>query len=202
MSNGIKIAQLRKARRMTQEHLASEIGTTQASISRLEKGTQNATYDTFVAVAQALGVSVSDLFEKDRKRVAVAGRVGAGAEITPFDDFAKGDGLYKVFLPMDLSGDSVVAVEVYGDSMSPVYEDGDVLFYSRKTDGVDEGAIGRKSIVCGADGRMWVKVLKRGTAPGLFHLISANTLAENQHDVRVSWAAPVRLAIPADMVDR
>jgi hypothetical protein len=44
----------------------------------------------------------------------------------------------------------------------------------------------------------WVKQVKRGSEPGLFHLISLNPGAETMWDVRLKWAAPVRFYLPAE----
>jgi hypothetical protein len=48
----------------------------------------------------------------------------------------------------------------------------------------------------------WVKQTKRGTEPGLFNLISLNPSAENQHDIKLKWAARVRLHWPAELVKK
>ena len=61
--------------------------------------------------------------------ISIAGKVGAGASVPVFDAYAKGDGP-QVICPPGLSPSGVVAVEVEGDSMEPVYSAGDLLFYS------------------------------------------------------------------------
>lgn len=136
-------------------------------------------------------------------KVAVAGRAGAGDEIHLTDDFAKGDGLYHVERPPQLPPNGIVAVEVSGDSMEPAYADGDILFYTRYTaDGVPTEAIDKKVIAETDDGRVWVKQIKLGAEPGLFHLLSLNPTGPNMHNVRIKWAAPVRLHLPYEFVKR
>jgi len=70
MSIGANIKQRREAKRWTQAELAEKSGiVTQAMISRIEKGEDNAKIDTLRGIAAALGCSVVDLLpEADKKR--------------------------------------------------------------------------------------------------------------------------------------
>jgi hypothetical protein len=45
----------------------------------------------------------------------------------------------------------------------------------------------------------WVKQVKAGDEPGLFHLISLNPGANTMWNVRLNWAARVRLHWPAEL---
>jgi len=42
-----------------------------------------------------------------------------------------------------------------------------------------------------ADGQHYVKILKRGSRPGRFHLKSYNPAEDDIEDVALSWVAPV-----------
>lgn len=165
------------------------------------------------ALALAMGRTVDDIIKigmsgavdepGNPPSIAVPGQAGAGAEVFLCDDHAKGDGLYHVACPPQLSPHGIVAVEVKGDSMEPTYSEGDLLFYSRETaDGVPTEAIGKKVVAETTDGRVWVKQLKLGSEPGLFHLLSLNPAGLNMHDVAVKWAAPVRLYLPKEFVKK
>lgn len=139
--------------------------------------------------------------------IAVAGRVGAGASVPLSDPYEKGDGLFHVAAPSLLTRNGpprgIVAVEVEGDSMAPMYQPGDVLFYTRHThEGIPDEDLGRPCVVEDTDGMAWVKQVKRGTEPGLYHLISLNPDAETRHNIPIKWAARVMLALPAEMVER
>jgi len=70
MSIGLNIKQRRVAKRWTQTELAEKSGiVTQAMISRIEKGEDNAKIDTLRGISAALGCSVVDLLpEADKKR--------------------------------------------------------------------------------------------------------------------------------------
>lgn len=180
---------------------------------RLERGEEaaGATISALAGVAGALGVSETWLLHgigepPAQRAVPVAGRVGAGAQVPLFDTTEDG-GLFQVAEPPQLRRlahlQNLGAVEVEGDSMAPMYQPGDVLFYSRAThEGIPEEAIGRPCIIEDSDGNAWVKQVKRGDEPGLFHLISLNPTSETRHNQQIKWASRVRLALPAEMVER
>ncbi len=163
--------------------------------------------DDAVKVAEAFGVSLDqflamDLTGSELQSVPIVGRVGAGARVPVFEAYEPGAGPH-VICPPGLDPQSVVAVEIEGDSMEPVYSAGDLLFYTRSaSDGVPSEAIGRRCVCECEDGLGWVKQVKLGSAPGLFNLISINPQADNQHDVRLKWAAPVLLHWPKELARR
>lgn len=197
------IREKRKAAGLTQEHMAEMLDISTGLYNGLETGKRRMNETYLDGIAKILGVVVTDLIIEDRPAVAVPGHAGAGAEVFLCDDHAKGDGLYHVACPPQLSPHGIVAVEVKGDSMEPTYSEGDLLFYSRETaNGVPTEAIGKKVIAETTDGRVWVKQLKLGTEPGLFHLLSLNPAGLNMHDVAVKWAAPVRLHLPREFVKK
>lgn len=134
-----------------------------------------------------------------RPTIAIAGKVGAGARVPLVDAYEKGDGP-QVECPPGLSPHGVVAVEVEGDSMEPVYSAGDLLFYTRAAhDGVPAEAVGRRCVCEDADGQAWVKQVKPGRDPGTFDLHSINPGAGPIWGVPLKWAAPVRLHWPAEL---
>lgn len=197
------IREIRKAAGLTLEDLADKAGISRSYLNELELGGKTINALRLEQVAKALGVEPEDLFARTARPIAVAGRVGAGARIPLVDAFAKGEGLFSVACPPQLPPNGMVAVEVEGDSMAPMYQPGHILFYSRTThEGTLDTDIGLPCIVEDANGDVWVKQVKRGTSPGLFHLISLNPLAESAWDQRIRWAARVRLALPAELVEK
>ncbi|ETX26611.1 phage repressor protein [Roseivivax isoporae LMG 25204] len=164
----------------------------------LETGKRRMNETYLEGLAKIFGLSASDLIIEARPTVAIAGRVGAGARVPVFDAYEKGDGP-QVEAPPGLSPHGVVAVEVSGDSMEPVYSAGDLLFYSRiAPDAVPDDVIGHMCVCEDLNGMGWVKQVKRGSERGLFNLISLNPGAETMWDVPLKWAARVRLAWPAE----
>lgn len=160
------------------------------------------------SIADVLGTTVEAIigqtFDTDpsAQGISVAGRVGAGAVVDLVDDHAKGDGLYHIECPPQIAPSGVVAVEVTGESMIPVYHPGDVLLYSRTALGVPSEALNRICVCEDAAGQVWVKQVRTGTQKGLFNLISANPSGINMLDVALTWAAPVRLHLPVEFVKR
>lgn len=131
--------------------------------------------------------------ERDRKgvsRVRIAkavGYIGAGAEVTPFNDHETGDGLEEAEIPAGVPSDAALAI-VRGNSMYPRYFDNEYLFYARNG-ATPEDLINRECVVKLTDGRAFVKILRRGRSKGLFTLESWNDAPIE--DKAVEWAAPV-----------
>lgn len=196
------IREKRLAAGLTQEDMADRLEISTGLYNGLEKGSRRMNETYLEGIANIFGLLVSDLIVEDRPTIAVAGKVGAGAQVPVFDAYEKGDGP-QVECPPGLSPHGVVAVEVEGDSMEPVYSAGDLLFYTRNGhDAVPSDDIGHRCVCEDQDGMGWVKQIKPGDEPGLFHLISLNPGASNIWNVRLKWAARVRLHWPVELAKR
>ncbi|WP_320179636.1 helix-turn-helix domain-containing protein [Roseovarius pacificus] len=156
-------------------------------------------------IARAMGLELADIFaaaenSAEVQVVAIAGKVGAGARVPVFDAYEKGDGP-QVSCPPGLTPNNVVAVEIEGDSMEPVYSAGDLLFYTREThEGVPLEAIGKRCVCEDESGHGWVKVVREGREKLTFDLHSFNDSSAPMYGVKLRWAAPVRLHWPAELV--
>lgn len=69
------------------------------------------------------------------------------------------------------------------------FRDGWLVFWSKDAEGVPEDCIGQLCAVCLADGRMYLKELRRGSEAGRFSLLSWN--APPIENVALKWAAQV-----------
>ena len=165
--------------------LARKAKTTRQQIQRLRDGHRGISRDWAQRLAPHLGVAAEALMFGPRRASAV-GYVGAGAEVIPIDDHELGAGLEEVDIPPGVPDDAVLVI-VRGDSMYPRYFDNEYLFYVRDQRNPGE-FIGRECVVQLSDGRIFVKVLRRG-ADGLFNLESWN--APTLENKAVEWAAPV-----------
>ena len=181
-----------------------------STIRKMLDGTvKTPTLANAVRIAEELGTTVEAIIaQQDQPTpvIPVAGRVGAGAKV-PLHDATPDGGLFKVSAPAQLlrrgKVEQFAAVEVEGDSMEPMYQPGDILFYTRAThEGIPNEDLGRPCIVEDADGNAWIKQVRTGDEPGLFHLISLNPRSETRHNQRIKWAARVMLALPTEMVER
>jgi phage repressor protein C with HTH and peptisase S24 domain len=158
-----------------------------------ENGSRDFDREAAKKYAKAFRTSAAWLMTGEGERdvaptVPIVGYVGAGSEIFPMDDHEKGAALDEIEAPPG-AGQNVVAVIVRGDSMYPAYRDRDRIYYERY-DGPPLDLIGRECVVKLGDGRLYIKTLAGGSAPGLVTLLSFN------HppivDVVIEWAAPVK----------
>lgn len=185
--------------------VAKEAGVSYDQLKSLRQGKSRRTnVDDAMRVAKVFGVSLDDFYAghltPEKPIISVAGKVGAGAIVSLIDDHAKGDGLYHIQCPPQISPCGIVAVEIEGTSMTPTYQPGDILLYTRTTLGVPSEAIGRICICEDDLGRVWLKAVKIGSEENTFSLLSLNPDAENMHGVQLKWAAPIRLHIPKEFV--
>lgn len=116
-----------------------------------------------------------------QEQVPLVGYIGAGQAVYPIDE-----GGYYVDAPPDATP-STVAAQVQGDSMLPAFEDGWLIYYSRHLP--PEEMVNRRCVVQVGDGRLLIKTLRRGSAPGYWTLASSN--AADIEDVPVEWVAPI-----------
>lgn len=63
---GMNLATYRKAKKLSQQALAEMVGVDQSTIQRAEKMHASARLETYVKCAEALGVTLSDLFSDER----------------------------------------------------------------------------------------------------------------------------------------
>jgi phage repressor protein C with HTH and peptisase S24 domain len=102
----------------------------------------------------------ADAFKGDFRQVPLLGLAQAGAGGF-FDDggFPAGQGWEEIAFP-GLADDSAYALEVSGDSMLPLYRDGDVIIVSPAA----QIRRGDRIVVRTADGEVMAKVLKKKSA--------------------------------------
>lgn len=139
--------------------------------------------ETLDKVREALNVPT----DADKPNIVpLVGYVGAGAEVHPIDDHAKGACLEEIEAPQGMNLYGYVAVRVRGDSMYPRYFEGEVIAFKRVTDW-DERCLNNECVVKLRDGRTFVKMVRAGSKDGLFRLDSHN--APSIEDVEIEWAA-------------
>lgn len=188
-----RIAELRSAKGLTIEQLAEATGISVSYLSRLATGDRNLSVKNLNKIAVALGVGASDLLTETvipADQVPVVGYVGAGAENHYYD----GGQPPNDYVPMPPGGtDKTVAVEIRGDSLGSVFNNW-LVYYDEIHEPPSPDLLRKLCVVGLPDGRVLVKKLMRGSAPGLYNLES--NFQSTIEDVTVEWAAPVRTMTP------
>ncbi|HMG49884.1 MAG TPA: XRE family transcriptional regulator [Inquilinus sp.] len=187
MGNGLK--RLRLARAWTHEQAAEAMAISRSQFIKLERGERRLTADYIRQAAEAFGAGELEVMGA-AGTVPLVGKVGAGAEVHLFDGDASSEQIDEVDAPPG-ADETTVAVIVSGDSMFPRYLERETIYYRRADASADPTSlIGREVVVRLADGRTFVKVLRRGSSPGYFTLDSYN--AAPMEDVVVEWVVPVK----------
>jgi repressor LexA len=192
------IRAIRMAKGLNQTEFGKLCGVKQSTVTRWESGSvpngemlQKIAKIGETTVEKLIGEA--DFLANPINTIPVVGFVGAGAAIFPYDDYARGDGLDHIERPPFIKGDAV-AVEVKGDSLLPVAENGWRLVYVGDQTTIESEILNRLCVVKLEDGRTLVKRVMRGSSPGSYHLASTN--APMIEDVAISWASPVKAIIP------
>jgi hypothetical protein len=188
-SLGVRIAQLLAEQGQSQHWLADAVGIKQPSINAIINTPGSGTKHV-VRIAEVLGVTPKWLADgigpktvARKQEALLVGKVGAGAEITRFDE---GVVLAGIEPPPGLG--ICNAAEIHGDSQYPLQE-GWLIFYGAEHAGIPEDCIGKLSVVQVKDGPILLKTIKRARKKGLFHLESWN--APVRENVNIEWAAKV-----------
>lgn len=130
--------------------------------------------------------------------VPVMGYVGAGAEVEPDFEQVPPDGLDQISVPFPLPAD-MVAFQVRGDSMLPMFEDGMVIVVYRDQRRALDSFYGERAIVRTADGRRFIKTIIKGS-DGRASLLSWNALPIQ--DVEIVWIGEIFTFFPATAIRR
>ncbi|SEN90304.1 Peptidase S24-like [Paracoccus alcaliphilus] len=209
---GLEVAMKRTGWKAAPLSEASGMGTT--AVRDLFRKKSSPKVSTAFALASTIGMTVDEIIRLGEGApslignfIPVIGEVGAGARVPLTDVHENNGGMFSVAAPSQLlrraPASTFAAVIVSGDSMMPMYQPGDILFYSRAThEGIPDEDIGRPCVVEDATGMAWLKQVRTGDEPGLFHLISLNPNADTMHNQRIKWASRVIFALPEDMVER
>lgn len=146
---------------------------------------------TYQKLAKSAGVKVSQLLgeEKYISLVPLIGYVERGAIVNIMKNYANGEYIEMVDAPPEVAGD-IVALQIKGNGMMPIYNDGDKVFYSQEKSLSDEDCLGRQCVVKVQDGDIHLCSVMRGSRFGLYTLYPYN--ASIMPDVSIEWAAPVQ----------
>lgn len=170
---------------------ASAMGVPYGTYSGHENNSRGVKREDLMRYARKFKVSPAWLYTgegaPDSFRVPIVGLAGAGPR--GGIDFTYGQGELGEAPDIAGSGESTVAVEVRGDSMRGVADDGWLIYYDDRRNPPTPDLFGQLCIVGIHDGPTLVKYLHPTREPGLFNLESI--AAPLMQDVPVEWAAAV-----------
>lgn len=184
MANNLRKIRIDKG--MTQELAAKLMGTGLSQYVKLERGERRLTDKWIERAAKAFHVSEAVVIA-EQTSCPLVGYVGAGARVVRFEEDGDQE-IGEAPRPENASEDTV-AVEVRGDSMAGIFDEGSYIYFDDKRSPPSEDLIGKLCVVWVEDGRVLVKRLFRGSRPQLWDLAAATGLIEK--DVRVQFAARV-----------
>ncbi|MAU19194.1 MAG: XRE family transcriptional regulator [Martelella sp.] len=166
---GNKLKLFREKARMTHEQAGEAMGVSRSQYIKLERNERRLNLDYIERAASAFGVSPADIISDDPppSNVPLVGYVGAGAEVQPEFEQVPPEGLEQIHIPFALPAE-MIAFQIRGDSMLPVYRDGMVLVVYREQRRPGEWFFGKEAVVRTEDGRRFVKTIMRGNPTTLY----------------------------------
>lgn len=193
-----RIRSIRITLGLDQAEFGERLGVGQSTVARWEKGStpKIGALQSIAELARTTVESLTGIDELSRplsNAVPIVGYVGAGASVLTFDDYSESEPIGYVERPAFIDG-RAVAVEVQGDSLFPMAENGWKLIYAGEQTLIEADILNRLCVVCLVDGSMLVKRVIRGSTSGRYHLLSTN--APMIEDAQVQWAARVKAIIP------
>jgi transcriptional regulator with XRE-family HTH domain len=187
--NAIRTALRREMERrgIKAKRLAKKAGLGETAVRDILEKVDDPRVGTLIKIADALDIPASSLFGS---QVPVLGRIGAGGSIL----FEEVDEPELVDRPPGAGG-KLMALRVTGDSMMPVYRDGDIIYVNRDHEGVQPEYLNEECAIHTVEGGTFLKVLSLGSEPNRYTLRSFN--AADMPDVEVVWATPVLFVMRA-----
>lgn len=173
---------------LSMKRLSLKAGLSESGIRDIISRGTSPSIDTFVSIAEALGIEPAVLLQGDDRfalKIPLIGKAShgekwkpvAGAKIEPVE--------------LEMRDHDVIAIEVDDDTMAPVYRTKDVLICHRRSGRNAQNLIGQDCVVRTGGGEHYVKILKKGSRHGIFNLKSYNPLVDDIEDVGLDWAAPI-----------
>ena len=170
--------------------MSERAGLHRSSLSNIiaEGSTTTPSITNFLAIAEVVGLSPSYLLGLDEQSKIAIPTVGIA---TNAEEWSPIEGVKDEFT-FEVRGYDLIGVEVRGNAMAPVYRDQDYLICQRRGGRFVQNLVGSDCLVLTKTGRRYLKLLQKGTRPGVFTLRSYNPAARDDvENVMLEWAAPV-----------
>ena len=152
---------------------------------------------------EKLAEAASQILERPVNAAMLRGEKPWTAEIQVLGYVGAGDEILRSAVDGGLGGEPAPpgyedggAAIVRGDSMRPVFDDGDILFFRSQEPPIGKPIPKRPVIVQVRGGPLYVKRILAGSKRGLFHLLSINPVMPVLEDrpvesiARIGWVKP------------
>lgn len=185
-----KIRAIMKATGKKQLEIAEHFNVSQSTVNRWLAGSEpeghrrdaiNEAYESLV------DHKPSDDFGE---AVPLMGYIGAGSEIMPDFEQVPPDGLDQIHIPFSLPSE-MIAFEVRGDSMLPVYKNGHIIIVKKNSAKSADSFLGQEAAVRTSDGRRFLKTIMKGSP---YTLMSFN--AAPIENVSIEWIGEIFAILP------
>lgn len=191
-----KLRAIMKATGWKQQKMAEELGTNQANVSRWLSRKQEPEGPARDAINDAYQRLVDESpKEASGTVVPVVGMIGAGGEIESEFEQSPHEGLEQVWIPFELD-EELVAFEVRGISMLPVYREGHVIICYKEQKRPLEFFFGLEAAVKTHDGRRFLKTIIRSGSNIDLHSFNADPIP----NVQLEWIGEIFAALPRTSV--
>lgn len=137
-----KIKYFRVQKNLSQEEVAEELETSAVNISRYENGERKTNQDVLFKLSQLFGVSINDFFPpvdnakfidliSNTIKIPVLGFIKAGIPIEAQEDIIDYVDIPAIWTK---GGKEFYALKISGDSMTPKYNEGDIVIFEQTKD--------------------------------------------------------------------
>lgn len=182
------LAYIKETPGVSMKGISVKAGLNETAVRDILKRGFTPTLDTFLAISAAAGRDPFYFLYGDQPKklsIPVKGIVSAGEGWEQVAD------AHNDAIEFAIDDHRSFSIEVRGDSMSPVYRDGDFLVCIEQTGRNVDNLVGLDCAVLTAEGTGYIKILKKGTRPGRYSLKSYNPVFDDIENVNLQWAAPI-----------
>jgi len=171
---GDEIKKFRELKKLTQSQLANEVGESQPTVGGWEKGRTKPSVEQIQKIADALKIDVIDLIgslKKENKGIEFYSDIDVtGGNDNLFDD---GRTLPTGYIHIPNFEDCDKAFPLYGDSMYPKYQAGQIILCKEFTEWRDFVPYGEVFLII-TDSLRMVKYVKKASTMENYLLVSEN----------------------------
>lgn len=185
-----QLRQLRDKKGLKVGQAAELFGMSLSGYQKIERGERRLSSAMIEKACSVYGVAESEVMGT-LNAVSLVGFVGAG---NAAHYYGNGDNPNEDVDRPPQSTESTVAVQVKGDSMYPLADDGDLIYFDEVRTPPTEDQFGKLCVVGLSDDRILIKRMVQAREPGRFDLLSLN--ASPMLNVHIAWSARVKWIKP------